>query len=270
MHVHTCITIHARVYTDTYAHDFSIHCEHITLAHRPIPCFPAPAFLLTRGTLNTASHISTLQLSDPAVFSSAGEVLVCFSEPKIPLNSPPIPSLSPLDFLPALHSGNITERLSLTSPQCSYWECGGVGSSAWPRQSLHVPVGSLRGTQDPSSEQSECPALAARHPGLRPLGSWPASESHAAEVCGHPGAACTRGIWWCRVPDTWGRMHHTDDGVPSEDVPVEDVEGQVAEASWDLAVEILAVEGTARRCHITVPHTVCACVLTLHDLKGPR
>lgn len=36
----------------------------------------------------------------------------------------------------------------------------------------------------------------------------------------------------------------TDTRVPPEDVPVEDVEGEVSEATWDLAVEVLPVEGT--------------------------
>lgn len=39
----------------------------------------------------------------------------------------------------------------------------------------------------------------------------------------------------------------TDTGVPPEDVPVEDVEGQMSEAAWDLTVEVLAVKRTARR-----------------------
>lgn len=36
----------------------------------------------------------------------------------------------------------------------------------------------------------------------------------------------------------------TNTGVPPEDVPVEDVEGEVSEATWDLAVEVLPIEGT--------------------------
>ena len=36
----------------------------------------------------------------------------------------------------------------------------------------------------------------------------------------------------------------TDAGVPPEHVPVEDVEGEVSEAPWDLTVEILPVERT--------------------------
>lgn len=37
----------------------------------------------------------------------------------------------------------------------------------------------------------------------------------------------------------------TDTGVPSEDIPVENVKGEVPEATWDLAVEVLPVERTA-------------------------
>lgn len=37
----------------------------------------------------------------------------------------------------------------------------------------------------------------------------------------------------------------TDAGVPPEDVPVEDVEGEMAEAAWDLAVKVLTVEWAA-------------------------
>lgn len=45
----------------------------------------------------------------------------------------------------------------------------------------------------------------------------------------------------------WGELRRerlcpTDDGVPPEDVPVEDVEGQAAEAAWDLAVEVFTIE----------------------------
>lgn len=36
----------------------------------------------------------------------------------------------------------------------------------------------------------------------------------------------------------------TDTGVPPEDVPVENVEGEVSEATGDLAVEILPIERT--------------------------
>lgn len=36
----------------------------------------------------------------------------------------------------------------------------------------------------------------------------------------------------------------TDTGVPPEDVPVEDVEGEMSEATWDLAVEVLPIERT--------------------------
>lgn len=36
----------------------------------------------------------------------------------------------------------------------------------------------------------------------------------------------------------------TDAGVPPEHVPVEDVEGEVSEATWDLTVEILPIERT--------------------------
>lgn len=36
-------------------------------------------------------------------------------------------------------------------------------------------------------------------------------------------------------------------GVPPEDVPVKDVEGKMPEATWDLAVEVLAIEGTEQR-----------------------
>lgn len=39
----------------------------------------------------------------------------------------------------------------------------------------------------------------------------------------------------------------TDTGVPPEDVPVEDVEGQMSKAAWDLTVEVLAVERAAER-----------------------
>lgn len=39
----------------------------------------------------------------------------------------------------------------------------------------------------------------------------------------------------------------TDAGVPPEDVPVEDVEGEVAEAARDFAIEVLAVERAAIR-----------------------
>lgn len=38
-------------------------------------------------------------------------------------------------------------------------------------------------------------------------------------------------------------------GVPPEDVPVEDVERKMPEASWDLAVEVLAIERTEQRSH---------------------
>lgn len=37
----------------------------------------------------------------------------------------------------------------------------------------------------------------------------------------------------------------TDAGVPPEDVPVEDVEGEVAEAARDFAVEVFTVEWAA-------------------------
>lgn len=37
----------------------------------------------------------------------------------------------------------------------------------------------------------------------------------------------------------------TDTGVPPEDVPVEDVEGEVSEATWDLTVKVLPIERTA-------------------------
>lgn len=37
----------------------------------------------------------------------------------------------------------------------------------------------------------------------------------------------------------------TDTGVPSEDIPVENVKGEVPEATRDLAVEVLPVERTA-------------------------
>lgn len=37
----------------------------------------------------------------------------------------------------------------------------------------------------------------------------------------------------------------TDAGVPPEDVPVEDVEGEVAEAAWDFAVKVFAIEWAA-------------------------
>lgn len=37
----------------------------------------------------------------------------------------------------------------------------------------------------------------------------------------------------------------TNAGVPPEYVPVENVEGEMSEAAWDLAVEILPVERTA-------------------------
>lgn len=37
----------------------------------------------------------------------------------------------------------------------------------------------------------------------------------------------------------------TDTGVPPEHVPVEDVEGEVSEAPWDLTVEVLTIEWTA-------------------------
>lgn len=36
----------------------------------------------------------------------------------------------------------------------------------------------------------------------------------------------------------------TNAGVPPEDVPVKDVEGEVSEATWDLAVEVLPIERT--------------------------
>lgn len=47
------------------------------------------------------------------------------------------------------------------------------------------------------------------------------------------------GLWL-----VYNRCLLTDAGVPSEDVPVEDVEGEVSEATWDLAVEVLPIEGT--------------------------
>lgn len=36
----------------------------------------------------------------------------------------------------------------------------------------------------------------------------------------------------------------TNTGIPPEDVPVKDVEGEVSEAAWDFAVEVLAIERT--------------------------
>lgn len=38
-------------------------------------------------------------------------------------------------------------------------------------------------------------------------------------------------------------------GVPPEDVPVKDVERKMPEATWDLAVEVLAIERTEQRRH---------------------
>lgn len=49
----------------------------------------------------------------------------------------------------------------------------------------------------------------------------------------------------------------TDAGVPPEDVPVEDVEGEVSEAPGDLAVEVLPIEGTGghtRRTAVSVSY----------------
>lgn len=37
----------------------------------------------------------------------------------------------------------------------------------------------------------------------------------------------------------------TNAGVPPEDVPVKDVEGEMSEATWNLAVEVLSVKRTA-------------------------
>lgn len=36
----------------------------------------------------------------------------------------------------------------------------------------------------------------------------------------------------------------TNAGVPPEDVPVKDVEGEMSEATWNLAVEVLSVKRT--------------------------
>lgn len=44
----------------------------------------------------------------------------------------------------------------------------------------------------------------------------------------------------------------TYDGGPPEDVSVEDVEGKLAEAPWDLTVEVLSVEGAAQTTEATV------------------
>lgn len=38
-------------------------------------------------------------------------------------------------------------------------------------------------------------------------------------------------------------------GVPPEDVPVKDVERKMPEATWDLAVEVLAIERTEQSRH---------------------
>lgn len=37
----------------------------------------------------------------------------------------------------------------------------------------------------------------------------------------------------------------TNARVPPEDVPVKDVEGEMSEATWNLAVEVLSVKRTA-------------------------
>lgn len=68
-----------------------------------------------------------------------------------------------------------------------------------------------------------------------------------------------RGYGWVadlRQSSKNARYHHglgsdfcscllTDAKVPPEDVPVEDVEGEVSEAAWNLTVEVLPVERTA-------------------------
>lgn len=51
------------------------------------------------------------------------------------------------------------------------------------------------------------------------------------------------------MPLRWEDGSLTYTGVPPEDVPVKDVERKMPEATWDLAVEVLAIERTAQRSH---------------------